>query len=64
MGTRLGVTESEYKDLLSSATKESKIVFENILYKEIDDVVAMGSPLRPSLVLAYFNYHEQSWLDR
>ena len=54
--------KSEFKDLLSLATKESYFVFNNILYKQIDGV-AMGSPLGPSLANAFLTHHEQDWLD-
>ena len=44
-----GLKKSELKRLLSSATKESYfILFNNILYKQIDGV-AMESTLGPSL---------------
>ena len=57
-----GLKKSEFKDLLSLATKESYFVFNNILYKQIDGV-AMGSPLGPSLANAFLTHHEQDWLD-
>ena len=39
------------KDLLFLATKESRFILNNILYKQIEGV-DMGSPLRPSLASA------------
>ena len=51
---------SEFKDLLSLATKELHFIFNNILYKQIDGV-AMWSPLGPSL--AHLAHREQNWLD-
>ena len=57
-----GLKKSEFKDLLSIATKESYFTFNNILYKQIDGV-AMGSPLGPSLANAFLTHHEQDWLD-
>ena len=57
-----GLKKSEFKDLLSLATKESYFIFNNILYKQIDGV-AMGSPLGPSLANAFLTHHEQDWLD-
>ena len=38
-----GLKKSEFKELLSLATKESHFIFNNILSKHIDGV-AMGSP--------------------
>ena len=57
-----GLEKSEFKDLLSLATKESYFIFNNILYKETDGVV-MGSPLGPSVTNAFLAHHEQNWLD-
>ena len=48
-----GLKKSEFKDLLSLAAKESYFIFNNILYKQTDEV-AVGSPLGPSLANAYF----------
>ena len=53
---------SEFKDLLSLATKELYFIFNNILYKQTD-AVAMGSPLGPSLANAFLPHHEQNQLD-
>ena len=50
------------KDLLFLATKESRFILNNILYKQIEGV-AMGSPLRPSLANAFLVYHKQNLLD-
>ena len=41
-----GLKKIEFKDLLFLATKESYLIFNNILYKQIDGV-AMGSTLGP-----------------
>ena len=41
---RFLMKKSEFKDLLSLATKESCFIFNIILYKQIDEV-AMGSSL-------------------
>ena len=57
-----GLKKSEFKDLLSLATKEPYFIFNNMLYKQIDGV-AMGSPLGPSLANAFLTHHEQDWLD-
>ena len=55
-------TNSELKQLLSLATKESYFIFNGLLYKQIDGV-AMGSPLGPSLANAFLPYHEKNWLN-
>ena len=47
-----GLKKSEFKDLLSLATKESNFIFKNILYKQIDRL-AMESPLGLSLANAF-----------
>ena len=43
-----GLKKSEFKDLLSLATKEANFIFNNIFYKQIEGV-AMESPLGLSL---------------
>ena len=58
-----GLKKSEFKGLLSLATKEPYFIFNNILYKQIDGV-AMGSPLGLSLADAFLVHYEQNWLDR
>ena len=57
-----GLKKSELKDLLPLATKESYLIFNNILYKQIDRV-AIGPPLRLSLANAFLVHHEQNWLS-
>ena len=37
-----GLKKSEFKDLLSLATKESYFIFNNILYKQIDGIAIWG----------------------
>ena len=41
-----GLSKTEFKELLSLATKDSHFIFDGTLYKQIDGV-AMGSPPRP-----------------
>ena len=41
-----GLSRTEFKDLLSLATKDSHFIFDGTLYNQIDGV-AMGSPPRP-----------------
>ena len=47
-----GLNKSEFKELLFLATKEPYFIFNEILYKQID-VLAMGSPLGPTLANSY-----------
>ena len=55
--------ESELKQLLSLATKESYFIFNSLLYKQID-VAAIGSPLRPPIANAFLLYHgKRNWLN-
>ena len=57
-----GLSKTEFKELLSLATKDSHFVFDGTLYKQIDGV-AMGSPLGPTLANAFLVYHEENWLE-
>ena len=43
-------------------TKDSYIIFNNILSKQIDGL-AIGFPLVSSLAKAYLADHKQNWLD-
>ena len=56
------LSKNELYYLLKSATSESSLIFDNILYKQIDDV-AMGSPLGPTLANAFLCHNEKLWLD-
>ena len=47
-----GLSKTEFKELLSLATKDSHFIFDGTLYKQIDGV-AMGSPLGPTLANAF-----------
>ena len=58
-----GLNKSEFKELLSLATKESYFIFNEILYKQIDGV-AMGSPLGPTLANAFLCFYEKKWLEQ
>ena len=51
--------KSEFKELLSIATKESCLIFNEILSKQIDGV-AMGAPLEPTLANAFLCFYEKS----
>ena len=58
----IGLSKTEFKELLSLATKDSHFIFDWILYKQIDGV-AMGSPLSPTLANAFSVYHKKNWLE-
>ena len=49
-------------DLLSAAAKESFLIFDNSLYRQIDGV-AMESHLGPILANAFLCHYEKEWLD-
>ena len=57
-----GYSKSEFKTLLSLASKESYFFFNEVLYKQKDGV-AMGSPLGPTLANVFLS-HEKIWLER
>ena len=57
-----GLSKTEFKELLSLATKDSHFIFDGTLYKQIDGV-AMGSPLDPTLTNAFLVYHEKNWSE-
>ena len=57
-----GLSKTEFKELLSLATKDSHFIFDGTLYKQIDGV-AMGSPLGPTLANAFLVYREKNWLE-
>ena len=57
-----GLSKTEFKELLSLATKDSHFIFDGTLYKQIDGV-AMGPPLGPTLANAFLVYHEKNWLE-
>ena len=53
------LSKSEYKELLSLATKDSHFIFDGTLYKQIDGV-AMGCLLGPTLANTFLVYHEKN----
>ena len=57
-----GLSKTEFKELLSLATKNSNFIFDGTLYKQIDGV-AMAPPLDPTLANAFLVYHEKNWLE-
>ena len=58
-----GLNKSEFKKLLSLATKESYFIFDEILNKQIN-VVAMVSPLEATLANAFLCFYEKKWLEQ
>ena len=52
-----GLSKTEFKDLLSLATKDSHFIFDGTLYKQIIGV-AMGSQLGPTIANAFLVYHK------
>ena len=56
-----GYSKSEFKTLLSLASKESYFFFNEVLYKQ-NNGVAMGSPLGPTLANAFLSHYEKIWL--
>ena len=58
-----GLSRTEFKDLLSLATKDSHFIFDGTLYKQIDGV-AMGSPLDATLANAFLVYNKKNLLER
>ena len=58
-----GLDKSEFKELLSLATKESYFILNDILYKQIDGV-AMDSPLGLTIANAFLCFYEKNWLEQ
>ena len=56
------LNKSKFKELLSLATKESYFIFNEFLYKQIEDV-AMGSPLGSTLADAFLCFYEKKGLN-
>ena len=57
-----GLKKGEFKHILFLPSKKSYVIFNNILYKQIDGV-AIESPLGSSLSNAFMGHHEQNWVD-
>ena len=57
-----GLSKTEFKELLSLATKDSHFIFDGTLYKQIDGVT-MAFPLRPTLANSFLVYHKKNWLE-
>ena len=56
------LTKTEFRKLLSLASKSSLFVFDGVYYFQTDGV-AMGSPLGPRLADVFMNHYEQIWLN-
>ena len=52
-----------FKQLLTLTVKSSCFGFNNVYYKQIDDV-AMRSPLGPTFANLFLVYYENMWLDK
>jgi len=57
-----GLSRDDFKELLTTATKESFILFDGDYFQQIDGV-AMGSPLGPTLANIFLGHNETKWLD-
>ena len=57
------LNKSEFKELLSLATKGSYFTFNEILYNQLNGV-AMGSPLGLTLANAFLCFYEKKWLEQ
>ena len=56
-----GFKRPDLKQLLCLAAKESYIIFNVLLYRQIDDI-AIGPSLGPSLASEFLSYHK-NWLN-
>ena len=56
------LTHSQFKELLELATLDNHFIFNETMYKQIDGV-AMGSPLGPTLAMAFMCHMEEEWLS-
>ena len=58
-----GINKSDSENPLSLTTQESYFKFNNILYKENNDVT-MGLPLAPNMVNIFLLLCEMQWLEQ
>ena len=58
-----GINKPEFKNLLLLAIQESHFIFNDVFYKQKDDVV-MGSPLGPSMANVFLSFYEIKWLEQ
>ena len=52
----------QFKELLQLACLDNHFIFNETMYKQIDGV-AMGSPLGPTLAMAFMCFMEEKWLS-
>ena len=57
-----GLSKTEFKELLSPATKKSYFISNRKIYKQADGV-AMSSPLGPTLANAFLVHFEINWFQ-
>ena len=51
------------KRSLREATSKTHFIFSSKFYNQIDDGIAMGSPLAPVLAKIFMDFHESKWLN-
>ena len=56
------INRNDFEKFLRAALQNNFFNFEGKIYQQID-VVAMGSPLGPTLANAFLCFHEQIWLN-
>ena len=56
-----GLNKRKMFEMFSLTLKECIILFDNKYYRQID-IVAIGSPLGPTLTNIFLCYHESNWL--
>jgi hypothetical protein len=56
------LNRSQFKELLDLACLDNHFIFNGSMYKQIDGV-AMGSPLGPTLAMAFMCFMEEEWLS-
>ena len=59
-----GINKSEFEILLSLATQESYLTLNDILYKQNEDGMAVGSSLGPTMTTAFLSLYETKWLEQ
>ena len=53
---------NDMRELLTLATYKLFFIFDQVLYRQID-LVAMGSPLDPTLMNAFLCHFKKQWLS-
>ena len=57
-----GLSKTEFKELSPIATKESCFIFNEKLYKQVEEV-PMSAPLGPTQANAFLAHFEKNWLQ-